>query len=274
MKNTSKTTRQMAVALFIAVSLLLSNSSYSQKKEKVSGYIDHIVVTVTGAEFDSLVEILKTSVPKSLMSGTNNTKVFLLPAKTFPYVEIWNSAKSIYTGSQIALGSAEQNAIPKIKKHYGHDGKAYGDFLTVGSEFSSGHPYGGNFFVSYGSMDITNPNDSIEVAQLKEIRTLTPITKTTIKDDYAFFDLKMAEKQDSFSTTDKNGTIIHTKWVESNPEAVLGGGIGHVSLTFELADAISTEKIETEIGDNMKIIFDRKRLTLILLKSQFEKWNN
>lgn len=264
----------MAIALCIAVSLFLSNSCHCQKKEKISGYIDHIVVTVTGAEFDSLVQIMKSSVPKSLMSVSDNTKVFIMPNKTFPYVEIWNSAKNIYTGSQIAIGSSEQNDIPKIKKHYGYDGKAYGDFLTVGSEFSSGHPYGGNFFVNYGSMDITNRNDSIEIAQLKEIRTLTPNTKKTIKDDYAFFDLKMTEKQDSFSTTDKNGTVIHTKWVESNPEAVLGRGIGHVSLMFELANAISTETIETEIGDNMKIIFDGKRFTLILLKSQFEKWNN
>lgn len=262
------------VLLWIGLAIA-ANSVYSQTtspQEKIAGYCDHIVATIPGVHFDTLVQILKSNLPLSLAIMPDNSKAFLIPSEAIPYVEFWNSSTSLYTGSQIALGSKEETAISKAQNYYGHEGTAYGDLLTVGSEYSSGHPYGGNFFVSYGKMDLSNPNDSVEVLRLRETRTLIPNTKTSVKDDYDFFSLMIDAEDKSFKATDANGTIISTKLVESTPDAVLGGGIGHVSLHFEITQAIYEERKEFEVGENMTIIFDGNSLILILLKAQYENW--
>ncbi|OZV70098.1 hypothetical protein [Winogradskyella aurantia] len=250
----------------------LGHSQSNSSEERIDGYCDHIVVTIPGVHFDSLMKTLKSNIPRSLAIMPDNSKAFLIPSKSIPYVEFWNSSTSLYTGSQIALGSKEKEAIPKAQRYYGHKGTAYGELLTVGTEFASGHPYGGNFFVSYGQIGMSNPNDSVEVVRLKETRTLTPKTKTSIKDDYSFFRIRIEEYPDSFIATDTNGTLINTKFVESTPEAILGRGMGHVSLEFELAKAIYQERKEFKIGDDLKIIFDGNILIIILLQSQYEKF--
>jgi hypothetical protein len=255
--------------------LMAPYHSFSQTdspQEKINGYCDHIVVTIPGIHFDSLVQVLKTALPRSLELVQDNSKAFLIPEKAFPYVELWNSSTSLYTGSQVAFGSEEDKASAQAQSYYGFNGVAYGELLTVGRENASGHPYGGNFFVSYGKMDIQNPNDSLEVRRLKEIRTLVPNTKSFVVDDYNFFGFDIEKGIDALTATDVNGTVIRIKLVESTPDAVLGGGIGHVSLHFELTEAIYVELEEVKVGDFMKLIFDGKSFTLILLSSQYEKW--
>jgi hypothetical protein len=259
----------------IWIALFLPSLSFSQNnssEEKINGYCDHIVVTIPGIHFDSLIKELKTAIPRSIALMPDNSKAFLIPEKTLPYVELWNSSTSLYTGSQIALGSNEEKASARAQNYYGFKGVAYGELLTVGRENSSGHPYGGNFFVTYGKMDISNPNDSLEVGRLKEIRTLIPDTKSFVADDYNFFGFDIEKGKDTFTATDVNETIIKSKLVESTPEAVLGGAIGHVSLHFELTEEIYAERKEVKVGDIMNLIFDGKSFTLILLSPQYEKW--
>lgn len=261
--------------LLVIIFYVSPYSSFSQTdslQEKIDGYCDHIIVTIPGIHFDSLVQVLKMTVPHSMIIFPDNSKAFLMPKKTNPYVEFWNSSTNLYTGSQIGLGSKEEKAIAKAQSHYGYDGVAEGNLLTVGREYSVGHPYGGNFFVSYGKMDISNNNDSIEVNCLKEIRTLLPDIKTFVKDDYSFFSLEVEDKKTAFTATDVNGTVIRTKLVKSTPEALLEGGIGHVSLRFELVEELYAERKEINIGDSMKFIFDKKSFTLILLTAQYDKW--
>jgi hypothetical protein len=262
--------RLVWIGLFIIPFLSFSQTDLSQ--EKINGYCDHIVVTIPGIHFDSLVKTLKTALPRSIALMQDNSKAFLIPEKTFPYVELWNSSTSLYTGSQVALGSKEAKASVKAQDYYGFDGVAYGELVTVGRENSSGHPYGGNFFVTYGKMDISNPNDSLEVSCLKEIRTLIPKTKSYVENDYDFFSLNIEKAENAFTVTDINETVIRTKLVESTPEAVLGGGIGHVSLHFELTEKIYDERKEVKVGNIMNLIFDGNSFTLILLNHQYEKW--
>jgi hypothetical protein len=250
--------------------LLVAFNGYSQSNsidEKINGYCDHILVTIPGVHYDSLIDVLKSNIPRSMLSR-GNTKDFILPSETFPYVELWNSSTYLYIGSQIALGSKEENAVSKAKSYYGHEGTLSGDFLlTVGSETSSGHPYGGNFFVDYGTMDISNPKDSIEVSKLKTICTLAPKTKPYIIEDYHFFGLDLEVNKESFKAIDINKTTIHTKFVDSTPEAIASGGIGHVSLEFELNKALYHERKEITFGDEIKLVYDGKSLILILLNT-------
>jgi hypothetical protein len=258
------------IGLFIMPSLSFSQNNSSQ--EKINGYCDHVVVTIPGIYFDSLIKQLKTALPSSIALMPDNSKAFLIPEKPLPYVELWNSSTSLYTGSQVAFGSEEENASVQAQNYYGFKGVAYAELLTVGRENSSGHPYGGNFFVTYGKMNISNPNDSLEVSRLKEVRTLIPDTKSFVADDYSFFGFDIEKETDAFTATDVNETVIKAKWVDSTPEAVLGGGIGHVSLHFELTKEIYAERKEVKVGGFMNLIFDGKTFTLILLSSQYEKW--
>jgi hypothetical protein len=267
--------KQKLYTLVIATGLLMfSHMGYSQSdssNEKIDGYFDHIVVTVPGIHFDSLMQVLKSNLPNSVAIMPENDKAFLLPENTIPYVELWNSSMAPNTGSQISLGSKDENAIAKAQSYYGFEGTAYGEMFTVGAEYSSGHPYGGNFFVSYGSMNLSNPSNSIEVKQLNEIYTLLPNIRTSVKDDYAFFGITVEGDDDgSFIATDAKGTVLNTKLVESTPAAVLGGGIGHVSLYFELNEPVYEERTELTISDEIKLVFDEKSFTLILLNSHYE----
>lgn len=268
--------KQKLYTLLIATGLLmLSHMGYSQTDssiEKIDGYFDHIVVTVPGIHFDSLMQVLKSNLPNSVAIMPQNNKAFLIPEKTIPYVELWNSSMVPNTGSQISLGSEDENAIAKSKSYYGYEGIAYGEMFTVGAEYSSGHPYGGNFFVSYGSMNLSNPSNSIEVKQLNETYTLLPNIRTSVKDDYEFFGIAIEEvDEDSFIATDLNDKVVRTKLVKSTPEAVLGGGIGHVSLSFELNDPVYEERTELSISDEIKLVFDEKSFTLILLNSHYKE---
>lgn len=260
---------------FLLFSIVLAPYGIGQNeevKEKVTGYIDHLVVTVPGLHYDSLIAQLKTYIPKTLAALPDNSKAFIIPSETIPYVELWNSSTSVYTGSQIALGSNDPEAIEKAQAYYGYAGKAYGELITIGSEFSAGHPYGGNFFVSYGNMNLANPNDSIEVKSLNSAQTLTPDTKMSIKKDYTFYDLQLEEDQELLSVRDTKGTSIYTKFVESSPEAVLGGGIGHVSLSFELSEAMSPGRKEIKVSDDIILVFEDKVFTLILLNEQYKEF--
>ena len=258
------------IVLFLMPSLSFSQNNSSV--ENLDGYCDHIVVTIPGIHFDSLIKELQTVMPRSIALMPDNSKAFLVPERTWPYVELWNSSTSLYTGSQVALGSKEEKASARAQNYYGFKGVAYGEIFTVGRENSSGHPYGGNFFVTYGKMDISNPNDSLEVSRLKEIRTLIPDTKSLIANDYNFFGFDIENGKDTFTATDVNETIIKSKLVKSTPEAVLSGGIGHVSLHFELTEEIYAERKEVKVGDSMNLIYEGKSFTLILLSPQYEKW--
>lgn len=257
----------VCIGLFLIPFLSFSQTDASQ--EKINGYCDHIVVTVPGIYFDSLIHIINTNFPKSTLVLPNNTKAFLIPEVTAPYVEFWNSSNSLYTGSQIAFSSVEKNAATKAQSYYGYKGDSFGELFTVGEENSCGHPYGGNFFVSYGKTDISNPNDSIEVHRLKEIRTLLPANKSSVVDDYRFFNLDVKKNDSTFTSKDTNQTIIDSKLIKSN---VIGNSIGHVSFTFELTKMIYNYYKEINLGPNIQFIYDEKSFTLILMKNEYDKW--
>jgi hypothetical protein len=265
-----KTTQLTLLAICF---LLLSVSGFSQNDKSastISGYCDHIVGTISAVQYDSLVAVLTSRFPKSVAPLADKSKLFILPSSTFPYAELWNSATSLYTGSQVAFGSKEADASKKSQAYYEQTGTAYGDLLTVGQEGASGHPYGGNFFVNYGSMNLSNPNQEIEIIKLKEIRTIAPKSRNHLMSDYKFFGFTIQEQADAFDVTDSNGAIIKTKMVEGTPEAVLAGGIGHVSLHFELSQPVAQAE-EISIGD-MKVICEGNQLTIVLLSKPYSVW--
>ncbi|MBK3517663.1 hypothetical protein [Carboxylicivirga marina] len=244
-----------------------------KEKGSINGYFDHVVVTMPTKTFDSLSLYLKGAIPNSTRIAQDNSKVFILPRLKMPYVEIWNSGIIYNAGNQIALGSTDDNAIEKAKAHYMQGGFDYGDGLfIVGRELAAGHPYGGNFFVSYGNLNTQNQADSIEILRLKEIKTIIPKTREYIQEDYEFFNIEIEKQDSTFSSIDKYDTKVYTKIIKGTPEKILLGKIGHVSFRFELTEAKFNEYKEILVDDKLKIIFDGKELIIILLEEEYIKW--
>ncbi len=264
--------------LHFTVLLVLFYMPYSSRaqSESIEGFFDHLVVSLKTSSYDSLSSHLSQKFQQSANFMPDRTKGFILPKISQPYVELWNSGEMPNVGNQLALGSKSENAIEKAKSHYGFDGEDYGPdvpLFTVGSENSAGHPYGGNFFVDYGSMKIENPAPSPRIVQFTEARWIIPETRAqSNRKDFRFYELEVSEEDTKLICRDKNGFVLQTREVNPSADNILGGVVGVVSLHFKLSEPLFDERTEVSFGTDSEVIYDKTTMIIVCSKEAFDRW--
>ncbi len=262
--------------LIVLLVLLWIPYTSSAQSESIEGFVDHLVVSLKTSSFDSLSSHLSQKFQQTTNFMPDRTKGFILPKISQPYVEIWNSGEMPNVGNQLALGSKSEDAIEKAKSHYGFDGEDYGPdipLFTVGSENSAGHPYGGNFFVDYGSMKIENPNPSPRIVQFTEARWIIPETRAeSNRKDFRFYELEISEEDTKLICRDKNGFVLQTKEVKASADNILGGAVGVVSLHFSLSEPMFDERTEVTFGADSKVIYDKTKMIIVCSQQALDSW--
>jgi hypothetical protein len=272
-----KTFRMGNFHLLLLAYLSLCSTSFSTTdspnlESPITGYTDHIVVTLASEDFSALSGFMNEEFPNAWkLVKTNNgldQKGFLMPSSAPPYVEFWNAGIYFRLGDQIALGSDDTEARKAAIQYYANQGKEWDsvELFTVGSEGTAGHPYVGTFFVDYGYP--YERNAAAAVDKLVGLMSAVSPSRTGVKEDLEAFGFALSPSEAGFIAVDSRAFPVYFAQLPQSPSQ----SAGHVALIFKILEAKYPEKKVIPITDLISAIVDGKDFVIVLNNNLYRQW--
>jgi hypothetical protein len=261
-----------SLLVFVSLAMLgypvpFAAQSQSKSATRISGALDHVLVTLPSARFGAFAKFFADNFPESWKPWTEDSQTRGLPEKGFvvpgdgaPYVELWNGGVDPQHGYKFGVTATDVDAAEKAKRYFGRNGVMQGGMFTVGSDGPSSHPMGGAFFIDYRHTFAWERDSKAKIATLRGVTTAMIEERMGVQKDFEFYSFETNSVGDGFTATDHTGFSVRVVRI---PTAQVFDSSGHVALQFQLKEPHVTREV-IKIDKDGKAIYQGKDLVLVL----------